>query len=50
MRISKARLYAAGLVAFLLGMPLTEEAYAQSWAGLVGWVVEESIYASAGGS
>ncbi len=34
----KLRLYTAGLVAFLLGMPLTEEAFAGTgdivWAGL----------------
>ncbi len=28
MRLRKARLYMAGLVAFLLGMPLTEKAFA----------------------
>jgi hypothetical protein len=31
----KMRLYAAGLIAFLLGMPLTEQAFAQS-ADIVG--------------
>lgn len=38
MRLRKVRLYAAGLIAFLIGMPLTEQAYAQTgdiiWAGI----------------
>ena len=38
MRSSKMRLYIAGLVAFLIGVPLTEQAFAQ-----VGDIVNASL-------
>ncbi len=31
MPMTRTRLYAAGLLAFLLGVPLTQRAFAQGW-------------------
>lgn len=47
---SRLRLWIAGLVAFLLGVPLAKEAYAQSLGDFVGFVIDASIYASDGDS
>ncbi len=49
MSIKKLRFYAAGLVAFLIGMPLTSRVFADSWFGvgdLVDDAIGESIQAS----
>lgn len=52
MRISKLRYYAAGLVAFLIGMPLTEKAFAQTAGDIVAASLSlaDAIGASAGAS
>jgi len=46
----RLRLWMAGLVAFLVGVPLAKEAYAQSLGDFVGFVIDASIYASDGDS
>ena len=51
MRVGKLRIYAAGLLAFLIGVPLTEKAFGQAediFSYSVG--LAQAIAASAGGS
>ena len=44
MSIKKLRFYAAGLVAFLIGIPLTSQVFAaNSWGGSVGSLVGDAI-------
>jgi hypothetical protein len=47
--IKRTRLFIAGLVAVLIGMPLARETYAQSLGGWVGYLIDASIYSSDGG-
>jgi len=47
--VRKSKVFIAGLAAFLVGMPLAKESFAQV-GSLVGWVVDSSIWASDGGS
>jgi hypothetical protein len=46
----KSKVFIAGLAAFLVGMPLAKETFAQGIGSLVGWAVDTSIWASDGGS
>jgi hypothetical protein len=48
--LHKSKLFIAGLAAFLVGLPLAQETYAQGIGSWVGWVVDASIYASDGDS
>ncbi len=53
MKIKKLQLWMAGLVAFLVGMPLTEEAYGQDTSDIIdatGDLISIAIAASANGS
>ena len=52
MILSKWRLYIAGLVAFLVGMPLTGKVFAQgqSVGGATGTLIDEALNASASSS
>ena len=47
----RLRMFVAGLVAFLVGMPLADKAFAgYGIGGMIGDVIDTSINASAGGS
>jgi hypothetical protein len=48
--IRKSKLFIAGLAAFLVGLPLARETYAQGLGDWIGFVVDASIYASDGDS
>jgi hypothetical protein len=51
MRFRRVHIFAAGVVAFLLGIPFTEKAFAGfPWGDLVGGIIDTSIWASAGDS
>ncbi len=51
-RLGKFRFYAAGLLAFLIGVPLTEQAVAQDVGGIISSAIglAGSIASSAGAS
>ena len=50
--MSRARYYIAGMIAFLVGVPLTEEAFAASGSSLIGAAIDLglAIAGSAGDS
>ena len=48
--IRRTKLFIAGLAAFLVGLPLAQETYAQGLGSWVGFTVDSSVYASDGDS
>lgn len=50
MIIGRSKLFIAGLAAFLVGLPLAGQTYAQGIGGFIGYIIDASIYASDGDS
>lgn len=48
--IRRTKLFVAGLAAFIVGMPLASETYAQGLGSWIGFIVDSSVYASDGDS
>lgn len=48
--IRRSKLFIAGLAAFLIGLPLAQETYAQGLGSWIGFIVDASVSSSDGDS